>query len=207
MKIINYVVDFIKKNYIWMILFGCLALFILITEDVFEKEMMNIDIIGSKLVSDKFLPIVKVITNFGGLICLSIITIILIIFIKNQKLKLLIPINLISITILNQLFKFILKRPRPTEYVSGYSFPSGHSMVSMAFYGYLIFLIYKNITNKTLKWIMITLLSILIILIGISRIYLNVHYTTDVLAGFLISIVYLILFVKGTERYYIKGGK
>lgn len=54
--------------------------------------------------------------------------------------------------------------------------PSGHSMVSMAFYGLLIYLIYKNVKNKYLKVILIVLLSLLIIMIGISRIYLDVHY-------------------------------
>ena len=91
-----------------------------------------------------------------------------------------------------------MQRPRPIEFriidENGYSFPSGHSMVSAAFYGFLIYLIYKNIKNKYLKWGLITILSLLIIFIGISRIYLGVHYTSDVLAGFLISISYLIIF-------------
>ena len=73
-------------------------------------------------------------------------------------------------------------------------------MVSMAFYGFLIYLIYKNVKNKYLKWISITILSLLITLIGISRIYLGVHYTSDVLGGFLISISYLIVFTNFLPR-------
>ena len=68
-------------------------------------------------------------------------------------------------------------------------------MISMAFYGFLIYLIYKYVKNKKLKYISITLISILIIFIGISRIYLGVHYTSDILAGFLFSISYLIIFI------------
>lgn len=67
-------------------------------------------------------------------------------------------------------------------------------MVSMAFYGLLIYLIYKNVKNKYLKVILIVLLSLLIVMIGISRIYLCVHYTSDVLAGFLMAISYLIVY-------------
>ena len=96
------------------------------------------------------------------------------------------------------MLKFILQRPRPTEYriinETGYSFPSGHSMVSMAFYGFLIYLIYKNVKNKYLKVTLISILAILTVSIGISRIYLGVHYTSDVLAGFLISLSYLVLY-------------
>ena len=76
----------------------------------------------------------------------------------------------------------------------GYSFPSGHSMISAAFYGFLIYLIYKKVKNKKLKITLIIVLSILIVSIGISRIYLGVHYTSDVLGGFLLSISYLILY-------------
>ena len=111
--------------------------------------------------------------------------------------------NLFIITVFNQLFKFILQRPRPSNYniitEKGYSFPSGHSMVSMAFYGYIIYLVYKYIKNKYLKWIIISILSLLIISIGISRIYLGVHYTSDVLAGFLISISYLVIYINLTS--------
>lgn len=74
-------------------------------------------------------------------------------------------------------------------------------MISMAFYGFLIYLIYKYVKNKYLKWSLITVLEILIVGIGISRIYLGVHYTSDVLAGFLISISYLIVYVSIVKRF------
>jgi len=67
-------------------------------------------------------------------------------------------------------------------------------MASMAFYGLLIYFAYKYIENKKIRKIVCTLLGLLIPLIGFSRIYLGVHYTTDVIAGFLISTSYLILF-------------
>ena len=202
--------EFITKNLKWIILFICLIGFLAIAEDVFNKEIMSGDIIGYKLVSTFLIsnfatPIAKFITNFGGTIFLITLTIVLLVLIKNKKIGISIFSNLVIVTILNQLLKAILQRPRPTEYriieETGYSFPSGHSMVSMAFYGYLIYLIYKYVKNKYIKWISIVLLSILVCSIGISRIYLGVHYTSDVLGGFLISMSYLVIYISAVNKF------
>ena len=205
--------EFIAKNLKWIILFICLIGFCALAEDVFNKEIMKGDIIGYKivstfLISDFATPIAKFITNFGGAIFLVIATITSFIVIKNKKIGISILSNVAIVTVLNQLIKRILQRPRPTEYriieETGYSFPSGHSMVSMAFYGYFIYLIYKYVKNKYVKWISISLLSLLICLIGISRIYLGVHYTSDVLGGFLISISYLIIYISAANKFIIE---
>ena len=205
--------EFIIKNLKWIILFICLIGFLALAEDVFHKEIMKGDIIGYKiistfLISDFTTPIAKFITNFGGAIFLIILTITLFVLIKNKKIGLSIILNLIVITGLNQILKYILQRPRPTEYrlieETGFSFPSGHSMVSMAFYGYFIYLIYKYVKNKYVKWISIVLLITLICSIGISRIYLGVHYTSDVLGGFLISLSYLIVYTLIVNRYLLE---
>ena len=110
-----------------------------------------------------------------------------------------ITIDLVGVTLVNQVIKHIIRRPRPNVLrlveESGYSFPSGHSMVSMAFYGIIIYLVYKNVSNKYLKWILIILLSLLILSIGFSRIYVGVHYFTDVAGGFLLGLAYLIIYI------------
>lgn len=203
----------IIKNFKWIILFVCIVGFLLLAEDVFHKEIMNGDAIGYKfistyLISDFATPIAKFITNFGGAIYLIGIAIVLFVVIKNKKIGIAIISNLGIVTILNQLLKRILQRPRPEEFriinETGYSFPSGHSMISMAFYGFLIYLIYKNIKNKYLKWSLITVLEVLIVSIGVSRIYLGVHYTSDVLAGFLISISYLIIYISMINKFILE---
>ena len=202
--------EFIRKNIKWFILFTCLIAVIGILEDVLEDEILTLDIYGYNLISkylisDFFTPIAKIITQLGGAIFLIILSLALIISLKNKKVSILILLNLIISTTLNQVLKFIIQRPRPTEFriidEKGYSFPSGHSMVSAAFYGFLIYLIYKNIKNKYLKCGLITLLSCIVLLIGTSRIYLGVHYTSDVIAGFLISISYLIIFTHFSKEF------
>ena len=202
--------EFIKKNLKWFILLVCLVGFLKLAEYVFSKEILRADILGydlisSFLISDFATPIAKLITNFGGALVLIGTTVILVISIKNRRIGISIIANLGIVTGLNIVLKQIVQRPRPTEYrivnETGYSFPSGHSMVSMAFYGFLIYLIYKYVKNKYLKIGLITFLSILIISIGISRIYLGVHYTSDVMAGFCISVSYLVLYVSSVSNW------
>ena len=202
----------ISSNYKLIICFFCLIAFLALAEDVFNHDIMKSDIIGYNLISkflirDEITPIMKAITWFGSAYCLISLTLILFITLKNKRVGILVASNVVIITVINQLFKFMLQRPRPTEFriinESGYSFPSGHSMVSMAFYGFLAYLIYKNVKNKCIKWISIALLLLLPVLIGISRIYLGVHYTSDVLAGFLISVSYLIVYTSIINRLHI----
>ena len=207
---------FIKNNWRWMLLFICLITFLALAEDVFHHEIMNGDIVGYNIISKLFkfnisTPIAKFITNFGGAIFVIVLTIILFFTIKDKKIGASIVANLGIVTILNQILKFIMQRPRPTGFriieETGYSFPSGHSMVSLAFYGYLIYLIYKYIENKHLERILITLLSLLICIIGVSRIYLGVHYTSDVLGGFLIATAYLVIYIELINKFVLEKNK
>ncbi|MCI8519234.1 MAG: phosphatase PAP2 family protein [Clostridia bacterium] len=195
--------ELLANNWKLIVMIICIIGFLMLAKSVFYKEIMEADVAGHNfvityLMSDFGTSCAKFITNFGGGICLILITIISFIVIKNKKIGGAISLNLAIQTILNLTIKNIFQRPRPIEYrlieETGYSFPSGHSMASMAFYGFIIYLIYKNIKNKYIKWISIILLSILILAIGFSRIYLGVHYTSDVLGGFLLTIAYLMVY-------------
>ena len=173
---------------------------------------------GKELIIDKFAyhtivenlreynldGIMRIITSFSDTITIIgmdiIFTLGFLLFIKNQKEAASIPLILIIITLINQIIKHTVKRQRPDGYrlipIGGYSYPSGHAMVSMAFYGLIIYIINRKIKNKPLKITMISLTILLIILIGISRVYLGVHYLSDVITGYSISIIYLIIITK-----------
>ena len=205
--------EFIIKNLKWIILLICMIGFLALAEDVFNKEIMKGDIIGYKyiskyLISSSMTPIAKFVTNFGGAIVLVSLSIISLIVIRNKRIGICISLNLVTVTILNTILKQILQRPRPEEYriieETGYSFPSGHSMVSAAFYGFIIYLIYKYVKNKKLKNFLITISCIIVGIVGISRIYLGVHYTSDVLAGFLIAIPYLIIYIDMVNKFILE---
>lgn len=185
-----------RKKTISLISFG---LFLVVLIFVLKYDNLVIDnyIINLfKYKNDLLTNFMKVITLFGSAYVIVPCCIILLFVLKNKKNKILMTSNLVIITLLNQLLKRVFRRLRPINGIiseSGYSFPSGHSMVSMAFYGFLIYLLYKS--NFKYKNIFIGLLIVLILLIGISRIYLGVHYPTDVFGGFLLSISYLLLFI------------
>ena len=106
----------------------------------------------------------------------------------------------------NKLVKHIICRERPDVLKlvkqGGYSYPSGHSMIAMSIYGYLLYLAFTRIKNKTLKWICSIILSILILSIGISRVYVGVHYASDVLGGFAFALLELMLIVNYSEKHF-----
>jgi len=95
------------------------------------------------------------------------------------------------------LLKQLFQRKRPLspllKAAKGLSFPSGHAIMAVTFYGLLIYILQHTITTEWLKWFLIIVVFVLIVLIGFSRIYLRVHYASDVAAGFIIGLLWLLL--------------
>ena len=196
------------KNIIKWILCAITAILaIVITINVKNGKILELDLniykfFSENIINDKLTPIVKVITHVGGAKIVFVLTILAIILIKGLKNKLFLLTGIVGTAGLNVVLKHIIQRERPNInrliHEKGYSFPSGHSMMSMAFYGMLIFLIFKYVKNTALKWTLIVILTILLSTIGITRIYLGVHYPSDVIGGFLVSLTYLFIL---TEIY------
>ena len=109
------------------------------------------------------------------------------------------PVIALGSLLLMFLLKTVFGRPRPLvpllSEARGLSFPSGHAMMSFSFYGLLIIMIYKSNLAPVIKWLLIAMLGLCIVFIGISRVYLRVHYASDVLAGFTLGLMWLILSV------------
>lgn len=191
-----------SKKIINFILILCILCFILLVFKVMSKNILEFDnvIYNALPYSSNMTLFMKSVTILGEEFVFIILAILAFMIFKNRLIRFSIPLNLAIIASLNALLKIVIRRPRPVGYrlieVSGLSFPSGHSATSLAFYGFIIFLILKYCKNRNIKIISVFLLSILILLIGISRIYLGVHYASDVLGGFLFASIYLILYVK-----------
>jgi len=100
--------------------------------------------------------------------------------------------------------KRLFGRPRPLDPIlqefKGLSFPSGHALMSVTFYGLIIYLTWHLVKEKTARWIIIVLLLLWINLIGFSRIYLRAHNFSDVIAGYCIGMIWLFISLKLIRR-------
>lgn len=110
----------------------------------------------------------------------------------------------LSSLLLMFMLKFFFQRNRPLQPViddvSGYSFPSGHALISVVFYGLFIHMVWHEVKTKWLRTLLITILGILILLIAFSRIYLRVHYASDVMAGIAVGFIWLVLSLRIIHR-------
>lgn len=185
-----------------------------ITAKIIMKEELLIDKLAYNILVEKlrsptltiFMKTITKLSNTTFIVALAILLTLLFQFLwKKEKIAMLIPTNLVIIALINQILKLIFQRDRPIGYrlieMTGYSFPSGHAMVSMAFYGLLIYIIYHLIKKKSLRITLVTINIIIIFLIGISRVYLGVHYLSDVVTGYSISIIYLLFLAKILKKY------
>ncbi len=146
-------------------------------------------------------------TYLGSILALVIIVLLFLIFCKDKKVGITLGVGLIISAVINFIIKFIVKRPRP-EMVnliveSGYSFPSAHAMMSFVVFALIIYYVYKKIQNKTVKFGLILSLGCLIFMLGLSRIYLGVHYFSDVLAGWCMGYVLTVGIIYLSNRIFV----
>ena len=202
----------IKKISKWIvcgigILIFATMVVMLLTNNVtgLDNSIYNI-IISSK--SDAMTMFMTIITMMCNTEFIIVATLLLVLLIKNKKMGGMIASNVVLCSVINTIIKHIFLRPRPVGIKlieqGGYSFPSGHSMMAVAFYGLLIYIIWNTKWRNVWKIFTTTLLVILILLIGISRIYVGVHFASDVIAGLSISLSYLIIFIELIYKRVIK---
>lgn len=154
-----------------------------------------------KLYSNLATNIFIMFTNIWGIYWVILITMILTLYLFYKfwfkKFEIIILLTPIIIYFINLIVKNIVQRPRPEILrliqETDYSFPSWHTMHSIALYWIVIILSQKLIKNKIIKYIIYLLSTIMIIWIATSRIYLWVHYFTDILWWIILSLLYLLI--------------
>ncbi|MDF9466234.1 phosphatase PAP2 family protein [Bacillus cereus] len=107
------------------------------------------------------------------------------------------PMGILITHLVNKGIKEIVKRERPSLNKAldalGYSFPSGHAMLSIMTFGFLAYIIAANLKSIAGKCVITILMGIVILSIGLSRVILNVHYPTDILAGYCVGGILLVI--------------
>lgn len=200
----------IINNKKYIISFISLLLFVILTYYIFNNKINYLDTSIQDLMisirSDNLTNFITIITDLGSPYTLITITVLLFFINKNKRIPILITLNLICSAIISKLVVFLSKRNNLLEasliaIEEGSSYKAGHPMISIAFYMYLSYLIYKSTKNKIFKSCIITLLFILIIMISFSHIYLGTYYLSDILSSLLLSISYLMLFISITKNY------
>jgi membrane-associated phospholipid phosphatase len=197
---------------VWLLFLASFLVFIYVAFRIFyfkkdEFDFAVFDFLTS-YVTDTNTAVLQFITFLGThtfLIPANLVLIAYFLFIKRHRwYAIKIPVVAIGGVSLMFLLKTLFNRPRPLipllEEAQGLSFPSGHAMMSFSFYGLLIYLVWKNTGNPWARGILMSLLILLILLIGFSRIYLRVHYASDVMAGFAVGAIWLVLSLWVTTR-------
>ncbi|NWL87910.1 MULTISPECIES: phosphatase PAP2 family protein [unclassified Paenibacillus] len=195
----------IKLTFSYLFLFSllCLAGFGMIAYWIGGAQLHHFDhtiiswVQGQE--SDSLTKVMKLFTWIGSqlpVIVILLLTLIFLYFVLHHRSELAFLIVIVSgSALLNLLLKQLFRRERPSLHrlieETGFSFPSGHSMAAFSLYGAIVFLVWKHIPYVLGRIAVIVGGACLILMIGISRIYLGVHYPSDVLGGYFISACWL----------------
>jgi membrane-associated phospholipid phosphatase len=182
-----------------LIFFGWLS------SEVLEGETLHFDeatrAAVHQLASPLLTTIMRGISFTGSTVALGIATTVIVVQFAMRKWgreAKLFAITMIGAGLLNITLKLAFKRPRPVPFFNltapeTYSFPSGHSLTSACFFGALAAILTARVKSGRLRMIIWVVCTLMFVLIGLSRIYLGVHYTTDVIAGFTAALIWILV--------------
>lgn len=199
----------------WKLLVGLTAaiaaifLFGWLADDVFDGAAIAFDQTVRGAVHTRATPILtgamKIFTVFGSTIFLTAATLAgaaAFYYLEHKRGFALLLLTMVGNSILLFSLKTSFKRARPEplfDYAlpASYSFPSGHALSSFCFYGILAALITARMEKRSHKILVWTAAAVLVLLIGLSRIYLGVHYPSDVLAGYAVGLIWVVTIAVG----------
>jgi len=177
-----------------------------IVEDLIDKESLfyldfSIQGLAEGIINPEVTRFMVDITNLGGVYVVLITIGIIFVYLLHKKcwwdlFSFFLAAGLGEILLI--LLKLFFHRPRPAHQLAmahGYSFPSGHAFIATIVYGFLIYVTWRLSKSEALRFTISAMSILLIVLVGISRIYLNVHWLTDVLGGYAAGLAWLVLSV------------
>jgi len=197
----------------FLIFLACLIGFGQIADEVHEGETLGIDdailqtINGfSTSVWDTFFVIVTQLGGVIGIITLTLGLLAVLILRHKRRAAFVLALTVGGAALLNLILKLVFERSRPDLWEqliveTSYSFPSGHAMLSAALGLVVIYIFWAT----RYRWPVAVAASLYVIVIGLSRLYLGVHYPTDIVAGWLVSGAWLVAVVVVTNSQYLHG--
>ncbi len=155
--------------------------------------------------------LMRLLTNIGEPVpgmTMVFIVVVLMLFLKKRGEAFLTLFSSIGLSAIGWIIKHIIARPRPDptlihqleRFVKADSFPSGHVLLYLGLYGFLLIVVYTKLKKSLFRSSLVAILSLLIVLIGFSRIYVGAHWFSDVLGSYLIGFIWLY----GIARLYRK---
>ncbi len=195
----------LRQNPRVVVLLAASLVFVWLLGEVAGGEIMRLDTMAyqlfvERLRSDALTPVMEAFTSLASVVVLAVVAAVIAALAPGKAPGWCVAVNLVCVVVLNTVLKYLVQRPRPDGFrlisESGYSFPSGHSMVAMAFFGLLIWMVWRYHRRDAMRVVWCAVFGLVIVMVGVSRIYLGVHYASDVLAGFCVSLVWLIFYTR-----------
>ncbi len=204
--------ELLRENKRVTIVAACTIVFLALLEDVLEGGLIKLDeaayvLIVERLRTDWLTPIMGSISALATPVTLLVMLLLIVAFAPGRRPGACCALNLALVVVLNQVLKFLVQRPRPEGFrlaaETGFSFPSGHSMAAMAFFGLLIWMVWHYERDRAVRIGCSVALAALIVAVGVSRIYLGVHYASDVVAGFCVSLAWLAFYTRAVAPLFL----
>lgn len=204
--------ELLRENKRVAIVATCAIVFLVLLEDVLEGGLIKLDeaaymLIVEHLRTDWLTPIMESISALATPVTLLVLLLLIVAFAPGRRPGACCALNLALVVVLNQVLKLLVQRPRPEGFrlaaETGFSFPSGHSMAAMAFFGLLIWMVWHYERDRAVRIGCSVALAALIVAVGVSRIYLGVHYASDVVAGFCVSLAWLAFYTRAVAPLFL----
>lgn len=192
---------------IFFVAFLCLAILIALKHNFGVDNFVEFLSRHRTASATKFL---KIVTYLGSVYLLAAISIVCCIAFKNKKNGLFVVCNFAICAVCSTIVKYIVRRARPIWQLvkeTGFSFPSAHATLSVAVFGALIYLSFKNLNSKPLKIFIAIFVSLVVLVVGFSRNYLGVHFVTDIVGGYLLGLAVTLIDIAIFEKLIDKKNK
>ena len=205
----------VELIFVWLLFVACVVVFFYISSQIVQGDELGVDEAAFDFAAsianpglNKFIQFTTFFASRQFLTPAALLLVAYFVFIRKHRwYSLKVPVVALGSITLNVVLKYFFDRPRPIVPMveaHGLSFPSGHTMVAASFYGLLIYLVWHHVKHPVLRYTLIGFLSVFVCIIGFSRIYLRVHYATDVLAGCAAGFMWVVIgiwILRRMERY------